>query len=139
MTIEAASRQRRGFFRAILGGLASFLDVVAAAGDDISVFDAVVDYGQIVVVDPSASAYGPWGDEAEKAQGFSWSPGAVAFGVPDLDCTCRIAVGRARRVGIGTTTLGLCACPSPCRRGVSSRSARSRTSTGSTCRPAVTA
>ena len=75
----------------------SLLAALAAAAAPTSAhattgFDASIDYGQIIVHREHLPRPGLLWTDQHVAQGFAWSDGIVAFGVPDCDGMCRIEV-----------------------------------------------
>lgn len=62
----------------------------------LSGFTVTIDHAQLLVEAQSQAGSGlVWTDD-HVAQGFVWSPGCVAFGVPDHDGQCRIEVDLSR-------------------------------------------
>lgn len=59
-------------------------------------FELTVDHAQVIVHTGSLATPGLLWTDDHVAQGFAWSQGQVAFGVPDHDGTCRIIVDLAR-------------------------------------------
>jgi hypothetical protein len=55
-------------------------------------FSISVQYGQIIVFDPSEPGLGLLWSQEEVDQGFAWDPKMVAFGVPDHDGDCVIHI-----------------------------------------------
>ena len=67
-------------------------------------FALTIMYTQVTVATPGAETALDWTDD-HVAQGFSWTPGYVSFGVPDHDGTCVIEVEDARRANVSPDAL----------------------------------
>lgn len=68
-------------------------------------FYVTVTHSQVVVFEASGSIKSLRWEDEHVAQGFVWSRGDVAFGVPDHDGICRIRVEQRLRVWIDTGSL----------------------------------
>ena len=62
----------------------------------VQLFTIALLYTQLLVGQPGSAGTGLLWSEAEVAQGFAWDPELVAFGVPDHDGECLVAVETER-------------------------------------------